>query len=239
MNSATVIVLDHVCMHYKMRRKIHRPDYNTALNAINLSLHQGETLGVVGRNGCGKSTLLQILAGIIAPTTGTLKHKPGLTRAQLSLSLGFNRELSGRDNAMLGAMLQGYSRAEAAQLLPEIQAYAELGKFFDQPVKSYSAGMRAKLGFATAINSNVDVLLIDETLSVGDSYFKAKAEQSMAELVNSHQTVVFVSHSGEQVRKICNRAIWLEQGSVTSSGSAEQVCDEYKDFMCSLTKSQQ
>ncbi|XSG85259.1 MAG: ABC transporter ATP-binding protein [Methylohalobius sp. ZOD2] len=227
----TLMWLDNVSMDYTLRSLFGKSRRFHALKGINLELRKGETLGVMGRNGCGKSSLLRILAGVVEPTSGRLRIPQPVTRALLTLGLGFNRELSGRDNALLSAMLQGYSRKDARALLPQIQEYSELGDFFDQPVKTYSSGMRSKLGFATAIIVNVDILLIDETLSVGDSQFKKKAEETMLARIHGDQTVVFVSHQAGQVKRVCQRAIWLEKGQIRAEGEINQVSERYDNFM--------
>ena len=225
MSQETIIRLRDVSFVYTLRSLFGKPKAFRALDNINLDVKRGETLGVLGRNGCGKSSLLRLLAGIVSPTLGTIETSGTLTSALLALGLGFNRTLSGRDNALFSAMLQGYSRRSAMALLPSIKEYSELGEFFDQPVKTYSSGMRSKLGFATAI---------DETLSVGDSAFKKKAEDTMLERINSDQTVVFVSHQAPQVKKICQRAVWLEGGKIRHEGSIEETSALYEDFMSRL-----
>jgi lipopolysaccharide transport system ATP-binding protein len=206
------------------------------LKGVSFDIQRGETLGVVGRNGCGKSSLLRILNGVIAPLRGSVQHPRDITRILLTLGLGFDNNLSGRDNAMLSAMLQGYSREEAKAALESIKEFSELGDFFERPVKTYSSGMRSRLGFSTAMKTRVDLLLIDETLSVGDQHFRNKAEKAMMEKIRSDQTVVFVSHSGEQIRKVCTRAIWLEQGVIQAEGDSHTVSNEYKKFMDKLDK---
>jgi len=168
---------------------------------------------------------------VLAPTSGTIHTSGPVTRSLLTLGLGFNRELSGRDNALLSAMLQGYSRKDALAMLPRIQEYSELGDFFGQPVKAYSSGMCSKLGFATAIIVKVDILLIDEVLSVGDSQFKKKAERTMLERVHGEQTVIFVSHQVGQLKKVCRRALWLEGGSIRCEGEVAEVIRRYDSFM--------
>lgn len=227
----TLLSLKNVSLDYTLRTLYGRSRRFRALDSINLELRRGETLGVMGRNGCGKSSLLMLLAGVIEPTEGRLWVPRAVSRALLTLGLGFNRELSGRDNALFSAMLQGYSRKKAESLLSQIHKYSGLEEFFDQPVKTYSAGMRSKLGFATAITINVDILLIDETLSVGDSQFKKKAELTMLNRIRGDQTVVFVSHQPSQVKKICHRAIWLEKGKVLEDGDVEAVAGKYDEYM--------
>ena len=209
--------------------------YFPVLNGLNFNVYRGETLGIVGRNGCGKSTLLLILNGVVAPTGGDLEHDKRITRILLTLGLGFDKELTGRDNALLSAMLQGYSRKEAAAALEGIKEFSELGEFFERPVKTYSSGMRSRLGFSTAMKTEVDLLLIDETLSVGDQNFSQKAEKAMMEKINSDQTVIFVSHSGKQVNKVCSRAIWIEDGAIHAEGDTAEVAKKYKTFMDNLS----
>lgn len=230
---SVLINVSHLCLQYHAFGLFKRSEAYTALNDVSFELTKGETFGVIGRNGCGKSTLLQLLAGVIAPTSGSIisPSKEKVTTALLTLGLGFNRHLSGRDNAMLSAMLQGMSKKDAIAQLEEIKEFSELGDFFEKPVLTYSAGMRSKLGFATAITTDVDLLLIDETLSVGDQAFKKKAEKVMLDKVNSEQTVVFVSHSAEQVKRLCQRGIWLEKGKVLASGTMEEVAQHYGEFM--------
>lgn len=206
------------------------------LKGLNFNVYRGETLGIMGRNGCGKSSLLRILNGVVAPTGGELFQSGPLTRILLTLGLGFDKDLTGRDNAILSAMLQGYSRKRAREALEEIKEFSELGDFFERPVKTYSSGMRSRLGFSTALKTEVDLLLIDETLSVGDRHFSKKAEKAMMEKINSEQTVIFVSHSGAQVKKVCSRAIWLEEGVVKAEGDTSEVATEYKHFMDKLDK---
>ena len=214
-------------------KRLHYP----VLKGLDFNVYRGETLGIVGRNGCGKSTLLLILNGVVAPTGGKLEHDKNITRILLTLGLGFDKELTGRDNALLSAMLQGYSKKEASEALDEIKEFSELGDFFERPVKTYSSGMRSRLGFSTAMKTDVDLLLIDETLSVGDQNFSKKAEKAMMEKINSEQTVIFVSHSGKQVNKVCSRAIWIEDGSTHAEGDTAEVAREYKQFMDKLHRS--
>ena len=151
--------------------------------------------------------------------------RPGKTASLLTLGLGFRPDLSGRDNALLAAMLQGSSRKQAESFLDEIQEFSELGDSFEEPVKTYSAGMRSRLGFTTALLTHVDILLIDEILSVGDAHFRSKAQSAMQSRITSEQTVVFVSHMAEQVKSMCDRAIWLESGKIVAEGNAIDVTD--------------
>lgn len=202
-----------------------------ALKDLSFSLMKGETIGILGRNGGGKSTLLRILAGIVNPTSGKVICPPGTTRALLTLGLGFMPNISGRENAMYSAMLQGVSRKYAKSILHEIEEFTELGEFFDQPVDTYSSGMKARLGFATAMYTHVDILFIDEVLSVGDAHFRKKAEAAMLSKLTGDQTCVFVSHNSDQVNKVCSRAIWIDEGIIKEEGHTATVAHHYNLFM--------
>ncbi|WP_111640781.1 ABC transporter ATP-binding protein [Marinimicrobium alkaliphilum] len=233
------ILLSARSMEFSYRSRIwgfRRFEYKV-LKGLTFDIRRGETLGIMGRNGCGKSSLLRILNGVVAPTGGELVTSERISRILLTLGMGFDQSLSGRDNAMLSAMLQGYDRQAAREALESIKEFSELGDFFERPVKTYSSGMRSRLGFATAMKTDVDLLLIDETLSVGDQHFKRKAEKAMMEKVSSNQTVVFVSHSGKQVEKVCSRALWLEDGLIMAEGDTREVSREYRRFMDKLDES--
>ncbi|AFU97742.1 ABC transporter ATP-binding protein [Simiduia agarivorans] len=208
--------------------------YHHAIKDLSFEVYAGETFGIMGRNGCGKSSVLRLLAGIIKPTSGNVLMAQPLTSALLTLGLGFNPQLSGRNNAMLSCMLQGASKDYARSLLDDIKNFSELGAFFERPVKTYSAGMRSRLGFSTALTLKVDLLLIDETLSVGDASFNQKAEAALLDRVQGSQTVIFVSHNAAQVSRICSRAMWLEGGCLKESGDVSVVADAYKNFMARL-----
>jgi lipopolysaccharide transport system ATP-binding protein len=230
------IVLEDVWLKYKTRSGMFQLFEHTVLSGISLKLRRGETLGVLGTNGCGKSSLLKILAGIIDPTSGVVKCSKDTKRALLALGLGFRPDLSGRDNALISAMLQGIGQKKALTLLPDIHEFSELSEFFDQPVKTYSAGMRARLGFATALKIEVDILLIDEILGVGDAHFRDKAQNAIINKIAGNQTVVFVSHNPGQIKKICGRAIWLDKGKIREQGSAKDVSDSYQQYIKQLNK---
>jgi len=229
-----VLSVQDVRLCYRTRSGFLKWFEQTALAGVSFELKRGETLGILGRNGCGKSTLLRLLAGLVEPTSGKIVCDKRSRRALLALGLGFRPDLSGRDNALLSTMLQGASKQEALDALPGILDFSGLGVFFDRPVKTYSAGMRARLGFSTAIKTKVDVLLIDEVLSVGDAHFKQKAEKEMLERVNGRQTVVFVSHNVGQVNKVCDRALWLENGVIRCEGETQEVTAKYHEFMKGL-----
>lgn len=228
MSSQPIIELKNVTLEYNTRVGLFKRFKHKALNNVSFTVNRGEVFGVLGGNGSGKSTLLQVLAGIFKPDVGLVEIDKLTTRSLLSLGLGFNNQLSGRDNALISCMLEGYNKAQAKELLEEIKVFSELGEFFEQPVKSYSSGMRARLGFATGLKIKVDLLLIDEVLSVGDTNFKNKAEAALLEKMKGEQTVVFVSHSAEQVKKLCERCIWLDKGKVQAVGLTESVMNKYQ-----------
>lgn len=229
-----MLAMSDVSLSYQSRKTSFDGGVHKILDSVSLEIHEGETVGILGKNGCGKTTILRLMAGILAPTSGTVYLKPGASAALLTLGLGFTAYLSGRDNALLAAMLQGSTRREAEGLLEEIKAFSELGDSFEEPVKTYSSGMRSRLGFSTALMTRVDVLLIDEVLSVGDAHFKQKAQDALKERITSEQTVVFVSHSDAQVRSLCNRAIWLHEAAVAAEGDTADVLKAYRKYIRDL-----
>ena len=225
-----VIELSHVSVRYKSRKSFFRHDIFTALDDLSFTIKQGETLGIIGTNGCGKSTLLRVLANIYGVDGGAINwHCQHVSL--LALSLGFDAELSGRDNAIISGMLLGARKKDVLAKLDEIIEFSELEKFIDKPIKTYSNGMRGRLGFSVAIKMKSDVLLIDEVLGVGDATFREKASSAIINKINSNQTVVLVSHSMGQIRNLCNRVLWLESGKVQMIGEPEAVLSEYALFV--------
>lgn len=222
-----MLALENVSLSYHSSRKSFDHGSHHVLDSVSLQVHEGETLGIIGRNGVGKSTLLRLMAGILAPTSGRVRQRPGKTSSLLTLGLGFRPDLSGRDNAMLAAMLQGASAQQARSYLEEIKEFSDLGDSFEERVKTYSSGMLARLGFTTALKTHVDILLIDEVLSVGDVQFRKKAEAAMKSRISGDQTVVFVSHMEKQVREVCNRAICLHKGAILAEGDPAEVLRAY------------
>ncbi len=231
-----LLELDNVCLDYHPGKS--RPD-QLVLDCVSLKLRRGETLGVIGKNGCGKTTILRVMAGILAPTNGIVQMRAGVTASLLTIGLGFRADLSGRNNALLSAMLQGSSRAEAELLLDEIKDFSELGQSFEEPVKSYSSGMRARLGFTTALITLVDILLVDEILSVGDAHFRQKAQQAMKDRIGGDQTVVFVSHNDSQVQDLCDRAIWLNEAKIAAQGDVSDVLMEYRKHIHAMSQGEE
>ncbi len=229
MNS-DVMKLSHVSVCYKSRKSFFRHDYFDALDDVSFSIKKGETLGIVGSNGCGKTTLLKVLANIYGIDKGEVTWHCSQV-SLLALALGFDAELSGRDNAVISGMLLGGRKKEVLGKLDEIIEFAELDKFIDKPIRTYSNGMRARLGFAVAVKMNSELLLIDEVMSVGDGKFRLKAEEAMVNKINSDQTVVLVSHSLGQLKKLCDRILWLHAGKVKKIGDSESVLNEYSMFI--------
>jgi homopolymeric O-antigen transport system ATP-binding protein len=236
-NRPVMLELDEVSISFKTGGDSFDHGVHHVLDKVSMRIYEGESLGVVGRNGVGKTTMVRIMAGILAPTSGSISIAEGKSAALLSLGLGFKQDLSGRDNATLAAMIQGATRKEAEAVLEEIKEFSELGDSFEMPVKNYSAGMNARLGFTTALMTDVDILLIDEVLSVGDAHFRGKALQAMQHRITSEQTVVFVSHLAEHIKKLCDRAVWLHEGRVKMEGPAEDVVDAYQGYVKHARKS--
>ncbi|WP_041522435.1 ABC transporter ATP-binding protein [Gilvimarinus agarilyticus] len=226
--SEILLSAENVSLTYKTRVGGFKWFEHKALNDISFALKRGDKLGILGRNGSGKSTLLRILAGIVPPTSGSVICTPGVKRSLLTLGLGFRQDLSGRDNALLSAMLQGYRRRDAKARLEEIKEFSMLGDFFERPLFTYSSGMRSRLGFSTALYTGIDILLIDEALSVGDATFRERAQNALEQKLGGDQSLVFVSHMPGQMAKLCDRVIWLEGGVVRMAGDVAEVSEQYE-----------
>lgn len=226
--SDVILELKQVTVEYKSKVGFFKSFKHKALDNVSFNLYKGEVLGILGGNGSGKSTLLQLLAGVFEPDEGDLLIDKSVSRSLLTLGLGFNMELSGRDNALISCLLNGLMLNEAKEKLEEIREFSDLGDFFEQPVKTYSSGMKARLGFASGIILKVDILLIDEVLSVGDQNFGAKARATLREKMQGEQTVVFVSHSTPQIESLCDRCLWLNKGKVEMFGPTKEVLEAYE-----------
>jgi ABC-type polysaccharide/polyol phosphate transport system ATPase subunit len=198
-----------------------------ALQDIDLEVHRGDVLGVIGRNGSGKSTLIRVMGRIIAPTAGAVDIQ-GRISPLLELGGAFNGELTGRENAFLYGSIMKLHREQVEELLPEIIAFSELGAFFDIPIKTYSSGMVARLAFAISTQMDPDILLIDEILAVGDEQFQKKCMFRIQKLINRGSIVVLVSHSAELVEHLCNRAVCLSKGRIIANGAPEKVIAAYR-----------
>ena len=218
-----LLTLTDVSMHFNREAD----SRYAVFGGINLTVDAGECVALVGRNGSGKSTLLRVMAKIFAPTSGRVSWAPGVAVSLLTLGLGFRPDLSGRDNAYLSCLLMGLSRDESAESLPQIEAFCDIGTFFDEPVRSYSAGMRARLGFGTALVNRSEVILIDETLSVGDQQFREKAREALEQELAGDRSVVLVSHAEQQIQRLCQRAVLLQDGAIVAEGSPDDVLTAY------------
>ena len=207
-------------------RKRNRYDERWVLKDISFDIEQGEAVGLVGENGCGKSTTLKLLSRILFPDRGTIAVN-GRVSCLIELGAGFHPDMNGIENIYLNAAMFGVGRKETSKRLDRIIAFSELEPFIENPIRTYSSGMYMRLAFSVAINVDADVLLIDEILAVGDYKFQEKSFARMQEMIASGATVVFVSHSIEQVQKICKKALWLEHGHMRMLGDADAVCGEY------------
>ena len=196
------------------------------LDGVSFTVKQGDFFGVVGRNGSGKSTMLKILAGVYQPTSGSIQLHGKLTPF-IELGVGFNPELSGRDNVFLNGALLGFTRKEMEAMYDEIVAFAELEPFMDQKLKNYSSGMQVRLAFSVAIKARNDIMIFDEVLAVGDEAFQRKCIDIFEQYKASGQTVVLVTHDMETVKKFCNRAVLIQDGTIIKEGDPVQVADEY------------
>lgn len=201
-----------------------------ALKNINFHVNNGEVLGVIGRNGSGKSTLLKLLSGLIAPDHGQFIIR-GDRPVLLTLGAGFQSELSGIDNVYLNGLLLGYKKAEIDEKLEEIIEFSELGEFVYKPVRIYSSGMRARLGFSIAITLDPQILLLDEVLGVGDVAFREKCKDMIMRKIQNNKTVILVTHSDSMLRNMCQRAVWIHAGEQMAFGDAVSVANEYSAFM--------
>lgn len=200
-----------------------------ALRGLNFEANKGDVIGFIGVNGSGKSTLSNIIAGIIPPTFGKVEVKG--QSALIAVQSGLNNNLTGRENIELKCLMLGFNREQIKQLEPDIIDFADLGKFIDQPVKSYSSGMKSRLGFAISVTIDPDVLIIDEALSVGDKAFAQKCLDKMNEFKSQGKTIFFVSHSVGQMKEFCEKAVWLEFGEIKEYGLIEDVMPKYEAFL--------
>ena len=210
-------------------RKLHFTEF-WALQDISFTVEKGDRVGVLGFNGAGKSTLLKVIAGVLKPTKGSVKVS-GVIAPMLELGAGFDMNYSGKENIFLYGATMGYSRKFIEEKYDEIVEFSELGDFIDVPVKNYSSGMRARLGFAIATAVEPEVLILDEVLSVGDAKFRQKSEAKIRSMFDKGITVLFVSHSTQQVLNICNKAIILEKGKLIAQGDAKEICDQYNQMV--------
>ena len=242
MSKKTIIEANHITMRFHMNTdkilslkefvtkglsgKLKYEDF-TALDDVSFTVKKGETLGLIGRNGAGKSTLLKIVSGILKPTEGSI-NVHGSVVPMLELGSGFDMDLTGRENIFLNGAILGYSEEFLKEKYDEIVAFSELGQFIETPIRNYSSGMLARLAFSVAAMVEPEILIVDEILSVGDASFQEKSRARMLEMMGGGTTVLFVSHSLEQIRQMCSRVIWLEHGRVKMEGKADEVCELYQ-----------
>ena len=239
--SKTAIEVDNVSMKFNLssekvdnikeyiiksiKRQISYDEF-WSLKHVSFSLDKGDRLGILGLNGAGKSTLLKVISGVYKPTEGhVIKH--GKVVPLLELGAGFDAQYTGKENIFLYGTVLGYSKSYLEEKYDEIVEFSELGRFIDVPIKNYSSGMKTKLGFSIATIANPDILILDEVLSVGDARFKKKSEAKIMQLMEGGTTVLFVSHSLEQVRRICNKAMILDHGTLKSIGDIDTISEEY------------
>lgn len=214
---------------YILRRMKGKIEYDEfwALKNVSFQVEKGDSVGLVGLNGSGKSTLLKVIAGVLKPTKGEVKIH-GTIAPLIELGAGFDFDLTGRENVFLNGSILGYSRKQMMEYYDDIVEFSELSEFMDVPVKNYSSGMLSRLAFAIATIGKPDILIVDEVLSVGDFRFQQKCEQRIQNMIGDETTVLFVSHSIEQVKTICRRAVWLEKGQVKMIGTSEEVGNLYE-----------
>lgn len=244
MNKQNAITAEHISMHFNMaseklesfkeyfikliKKQLFYKDF-IAVNDLSFEVKKGEVFGIVGTNGSGKSTTLKMISGILKATSGNISVD-GSIAPLIELGAGFDGELTARENIYLNGAVLGYSKKYIDEHFDEIVDFAELRDFLDMPIKNYSSGMVARIGFAIATVITPDILIVDEILSVGDFLFQEKCEKRINELMNGGTTVVIVSHSIEQIERLCDRVLWIEKGEMRMLGNTKDVCDAYRQI---------
>ena len=239
-----VIVLDNISVRYRapeqvirtfkeyaiqlIKRNVRFKDF-MALNHVNLQVEDGEILGIIGRNGAGKSTLLKVISRVLIPSEGRVRIR-GRVSPLLELGAGFHPELTGRENIFLNGTLLGHTRREIESRLPEIIEFAELGDFIDSPMRTYSSGMIARLGFSVATTWKPEILILDEVLAVGDEAFRAKCQARMEKFRDHGTTTLIVTHDSGVVEALCSRVVWLDHGQIKAIGRSREVVQLYHQF---------
>jgi teichoic acid transport system ATP-binding protein len=201
-----------------------------AIKNVSFDVPNGTAMGIIGANGAGKSTLMRAIAGILPPTEGTIEVW-GRASTLLALGVGFNRDLSGRENIVLGGLASGLSRREVEERADEVAEWTELGDFIEMPMRTYSSGMSARVAFSVAVHMKPDILMIDEALSTGDASFKQKAQAKMAELRDSARAMFLVSHGLNSIKEMCSEVLWLDHGTLMMRGEPEEVVEAYMKFL--------
>lgn len=210
-----------------MKRQLYFEDF-VAVDNVSFDIKKGDVFGIVGLNGCGKSTTLKIISGILEPTKGSVKTY-GTIAPLIELGAGFDMDLTARENIYLNGSVLGYSKKFIDEKFDEIVEFSEMQEFLDVPMKNYSSGMVARVAFAIATVTTPDILIVDEILAVGDFLFQQKCEERINAMINDDTTVIIVSHSIEQIERLCKHCVWLEKGKIKMIGEAQEVCDAYKN----------
>ena len=243
MSNENAVELRNVEMHFNMskekleslkeyflklvKRQLHFEDF-VAVNDVSFDIKKGDVFGIVGLNGCGKSTTLKMISGILEPTKGTVKTY-GTIAPLIELGAGFDMDLTARENIYLNGSVLGYSKKFIDEKFQDIVDFSEMHEFLDVPMKNYSSGMVARIAFAIATVTTPDILIVDEILAVGDFLFQQKCEERINAMINDDTTVIIVSHSIEQIERLCKHCVWLEKGKIKMIGDALEVCDAYKN----------
>lgn len=225
----------HTFKDWILFKNRHNYTVNHVLSNVSFTVNRGQALGLIGHNGCGKSTTLKLLNKILYPDSGNI-YMNGKISSLIELGAGFHPDMTGRENIYINASIFGLKKHEIDERLDDIIRFSELERFIDSPVRTYSSGMYMRLAFSIAINVNADILLVDEILAVGDANFQKKCFDKMKEIKSSGTTIVIVSHSMDQIKSICDRVIWLEEGKIREDGDAYQVCDDYLTAMDDAAK---
>ena len=213
---------------FNPKHKKKKKEYFTALKNISFSVKKGEVVGLIGSNGAGKSTLLKVVSGVMKPTRGKVKVN-GAISPMIELGAGFDQELTARENIYLNGAILGYSKKFIDEKFDEIVEFSELRDFLDVPIKNFSSGMTAKLAFSIATVVNPEILIVDEILSVGDIKFQEKSKNKMLEMIKGGTTVLYVSHSLQSIKELCDKVVWIEHGEMVKMGDAKKICEEYYD----------
>ena len=240
--SEYAIEVKNLCVQYRgikaislkknlLTKKFQKAEMVEAVKNVSFQVEKGEILGIVGKNGSGKSTMLRAIAGILSPNSGSVDLH-GNSVALLAIGVGFQKELSGRENILLSGMLLGFSEKQIRDRMDDIIEFSELGKFIDAPVRTYSSGMHSKLAFSITAVLESDIMLIDEVLSVGDARFKKKSYAKMQELISDkNRTVIIVSHDMKTLARLCTKILWINDGEMVKYGDTQEVLAEYEAFM--------
>ncbi len=243
MNKENAVEVKNVSMHFNMcKEKLEslkeyflklvskklRFERFVAVDNVSFNIKKGDVFGIVGLNGCGKSTTLKIISGILSPTMGTVETA-GTIAPLIELGAGFDMDLTARENIYLNGSVLGYSKKFMDEKFDEIVEFSEMAEFLDTPMKNYSSGMVARVGFAIATMTKPDILIVDEILAVGDFHFQQKCEDRINKMINDDTTVIIVSHSIEQIERLCKHCMWLEKGKIKMIGEAADVCNAYKN----------